>query len=234
MTAPAARCGPLAIVLVSLAAVVGSLWVRDWRTGVVTLGVQLLLAPLAVDDVRTAGRRLVPGLLAAASVGFSSWLLGGQDALTGATAALRILTLVLPGALLAAYLDPSALGDALAQRVHLPGRPVVAAVGALQRLETLDEEWHQIDRARRARGLGPGRSPVARVRHVAALTFGLLVNALRRAARTAVAMDARGFASARLRTWAEPSTWTGADSVLLGVGVLLVAVPVVTSALVRG
>lgn len=62
--------------------------------------------------------------------------------------------------------------------------------------------------ARRVRGLGPGRKPIARGRHVAALTFGLLVATLRSSGRMAVAMDARGFATARHRTWAEPATWS--------------------------
>ena len=141
-------------------------------------------------------------------------------------AGLRILVLVLPGSLLTANLDSSRLGDDLAQRLHLPARPVVAAVAALQRVEELGAVWAQAAWARRVRGLGAGAAPIARVREVAALTFVLLVQTVRRAGRMAVAMDARGFAAARQRTWAEPSRWRRADTVLLLVGLAVAALPV--------
>jgi energy-coupling factor transporter ATP-binding protein EcfA2/energy-coupling factor transporter transmembrane protein EcfT len=222
-----ARCGPLAMLLVSLLAVLGSVFVRDWRVGLVALGVELALAPLAVADLRRSAVRLVPGLLAALSIGWSSWLLGGHRLTTGFTAGLRILVLVVPGALLTAHLDPSRLGDDLAQRLHLPARPVVATVAALQRVEDLSSVWAQASWSRRVRGLGAGRSPVARVREAAALTFALLVQSIRQAAQMAVAMDARGFAGARRRTWAEPSRWLASDTVLVLVGLAMSAVPAV-------
>lgn len=224
---PAARCGPLAILLVSLLAVVGSVFVRDWRVGLVTLAAQLALAPLTVRRVRRSAGRLVPGLVAAVSIGWSSWLLGGHDLATGFTAGLRILVLVVPGALLTVYLDPSRLGDDLGQRLRLPARPVVATVAALQRVEDLGRVWAEAAWARRVRGLGPGRSLVGRLREAAALTFALLVQSIRQAGRMAVAMDARGFAGAKRRTWAEPARWTGADSVLVILGAVTAALPVV-------
>ena len=49
--------------------------------------------------------------------------------------------------------------------------------------------------ARRARGVDAGRNPVARLRLFASTAFALLVGAIRRGTRLAVAMDARGFDS---------------------------------------
>jgi energy-coupling factor transport system ATP-binding protein len=166
------------------------------------------------------------------SVAFSNWLLSpGHDVAAGATAGLRVAFFVLPGVLLAARVDPFALGDHLGQRLHLPARPVVAAVAALQRFESLDTQWHQLRRTRRVRGLDGGRSPVARARQVAALTVGLLVQSLRQAGRMAVAMEARGFsaplAQGRRRTWAEPAPWLGADSLMTALGMAVAAVPAV-------
>jgi energy-coupling factor transport system ATP-binding protein len=224
---PVARCGPLAIGLVSLLALVSSVFVRSWPVGLVTLGVVFLLAPLAVRSPASAVRRALPGSLAALSIGWSTWLLGGHELGLAAAAGLRILVLVLPGSLLTANLDTSRLGDDLAQRLHLPARPVVAAVAALQRVEDLGSVWSQAAWSRRVRGLGAGRSPAARVREVAALTFALLVQTVRRSGRMAVAMDARGFAAAGRRTWAEPSRWQRADTLLLVVGVAVAALPVV-------
>ncbi len=49
--------------------------------------------------------------------------------------------------------------------------------------------------ARRARGVEAGRNPVARLRLFVSTAFTLLVGAIRRGTRLAVAMDARGFDS---------------------------------------
>ena len=68
-----------------------------------------------------------------------------------------------------------------------------------------------------------------------ALTFGILVETLRQAGRMAVAMDARGFSasvtSARPRTWAEPAPWHTSDSLMLALGLVVSAMPVLVSRL---
>lgn len=121
--------------------------------------------------------------------------------------------------LFAAFIDPAALGDQLGQKLRLPARPVLAAVAGVQRLDGLAQDWLALDRARHVRGLGPTRSPISRVRHLASLTFALLVQALRQAEQTSVAMEARGYGllarPGHRRTWAEPARWTGDDTVLV-------------------
>jgi len=230
---PVRRCGPLSLLGASVLPVAGSLAVDTWRVGAVALAVQLLLLPLAVRGWRALLPRLVPVTIAAVSVGWSTWLLGGEaDPVAAAVASvLRIAVLVLPGVVLLAWLDPSETGDHLAQRLHLPARAVVAATAALEQLTALAQAWDELSRARRARGLGPGRGPVSRVRWAASTAFGLLVEGLRRAARVSVAMDARGFADAAGRSWALPARWALADTVLLVVGALVAAVPLVATAL---
>lgn len=191
------------------------------------VGAELLLAPLAVRHVGDAVRRVLPGLVAATSLGASSWWIAGQSPETAVTAGLRILALVLPGSLLAAWVDPSRLGDELAQWLRLPARPVVASVAALQQLDSLGEQWRMLDRVRHARGLGPSRWPWSRARHVASLTFALLVQTLRRAGQLAIAMDARGFATAHQRSWAELPLWGRRDSLLVLIMSGTALVPVV-------
>ena len=241
----AGACGPLSLLAASAVLLAGSLFVRDLRTALLALGVELLLAPAVLGLRRpssgpgrpavssTAGatvRRLAPGVLGVLSVAFSNWLLSpGHDVAAGVTAGLRVAFFVVPGVLLAARVDPFVLGDHLGQRLRLPARPVVAAVAALQRFESLDQQWHQLRRTRRVRGLDVGRSPLARVRQVGALTAGLLVQSLRQASRMAVAMEARGFsaprAEGRRRTWAEPAPWRRADSLMVALGLAVAAVP---------
>ena len=237
----AGRSGPLSVLLASVVLIFGAPFISDLRTALIAVGVQIALAPLALGIGRPPWLRLLPGLFAVLSVGFSNWLLSpGHELSTGALAGLRVAFFVLPGVLLAARIDPSTLGDHLGQRLRLPARPVVAAVAALHRFESLGEQWDQLVRIRRVRALGPGRSPLGRGRYVGALTFGLLIQTLRQAGRMAVAMEARGFsaaatatvgAPARRRTWAEPAPWLLADSLMLALGLAVAGIPLVLSRL---
>ena len=237
----AGRCGPLSVLLASVVLIFGAPFISDLRTALNAVGVQIALAPLVLGIGRPPWFRLLPGLFAVLSVGFSNWLLSpGHELSTGALAGLRVAFFVLPGVLLAARIDPSALGDHLGQRLRLPARPVVAAVAAMHRFESLGQQWDQLVRIRRVRALGPGRSPLARGRHLAALTFGLLIQTLRQAGRMAVAMEARGFSApatatagalARRRTWAEPAPWLLADTVMLALGLAVAGIPLVLSRL---
>ncbi|SDK62509.1 energy-coupling factor transport system ATP-binding protein [Cryobacterium psychrotolerans] len=233
-TGLARRCGPLSLLGSSLLLIVGGLAITDVRVAAACVAVELLLAPLVFGWARPSVR-LIPGLLAVASVGFSNWLLStGQDPLAGVTAGLRVAFFVLPGVLLAGSADPFALGDHLAQRLRLPARPVVAAVAALQRFEGLGRQWDQLRRIRRVRGLDAGRGPSTRSRQAAAMTFALLVQSLRQAGRMAVAMEARGFSAGRSagvrRTWAEPAPWLPADSALLALGLIVAGTPILLQA----
>ena len=229
----AGRSGPLSLLLASIVLVLGAPFISDIRTAVIAFGVQVAMAPVVLGIGRLPWRRLLPVLFAVASVSFSNWLLSpGREVSTGALAGLRVAFFVVPGVLLASRIDPSALGDHLGQRLRLPARPVVAAGAALQRFESLGEQWDQLAGIRRVRGLGPGRSPLSRGRHVAALTFGLLIQTLRQAGRMAVAMEARGFsATVRRRTWAEPAPWRPADSLMLTLGLAVAGIPLVLSRL---
>ncbi|MEO6144143.1 MAG: ATP-binding cassette domain-containing protein [Dermatophilaceae bacterium] len=229
----AGRSGPLSLLLASIVLVMGAPLIDDLRTAMIAFGVQIALAPLVLGIGSLPWRRLLPGLFAVASVSFSNWLLSpGREVSTGALAGLRVAFFVVPGVLLASRIDPSALGDHLGQRLRLPARPVVAAGAALYRFESLGERWDQLAGIRRVRGLGPSRSPLSRGRHVAALTFGLLIQTLRQAGRMAVAMEARGFsATVRRRTWAEPAPWRPTDSLMLALGLAVTGIPLVLSRL---
>lgn len=237
----AAQAGPLALMLGAMLAIPAGIIPGHWRTSLAVLGVQVVLSVIALWAVpgpgpRPRGRlrrvtlRMLPGLLGAVSVGWSTWLLGAQDLTTAVTAGLRVLIIVLPSAVLLPLVDPDRLGDHLAQRLRMPARPVVAVAAALQRVHTFGELWSQITLARRVRGLGvDARHPVALVRHLATVTFAMLVRTLRMAADLAVAMDARGFASAARRTWFAAAPWRTADTLL----VLAALVPIAVALLAR-
>ena len=225
-------CGPLSLLGASFALLFGSFAITSVIHGVAGLAGWIVFLLLIASPKSIRWRRLVPGLLAVLSVGFSTWLLSrGQDPLTGAAAAARVAFFVIPGIYLAGLIDPSTLGDHLAQRLRLPSRPVVAATAALQQFENLADQWRQLQQSRRIRGLDGTRSPRARVREFAALTGALLVHALYKAGRMSVAMDARGFSSARAgnipRTWAERAPWGWADTVLIAGTLVVAAIPAI-------
>lgn len=224
-TSLAARCGPLSLLAVALLPFAGAVAIVSVDVGLASLLGVVLLALLVVRDWRSTWWRVAVVLFAGASVAVSTWLYGGQDPDTAGGAALRILYLVLPSALVTPYLDPVALGDHLAQRLRLPSRFVVVSVAALQRLDQLAHLRDQVARARRARGLGGEGGVVGRARAGAAVLFGVLVSTLRTSGRVSVAMDARGFAAAHRRSWAEPAPWRLPDTALLLLGVLLAVLP---------
>ena len=225
-------CGPLSLLGASFALLFGSFAITSVIHGVAGLTAWTVFFLFIASPQSVRWRRLAPGFLAVLSVGFSTWLLSrGQDPLTGAAAAARVAFFVIPGIYLAGLIDPSKLGDHLAQRLRLPSRPVVAATAALQQFETLADQWRQLQQSRRIRGLDGTRSPRARVQEFAALTGGLLVHALYKAGRMSVAMDARGFSTARSgsipRTWAERAEWRWNDTVLIGGTIVVAAIPTI-------
>ena len=221
----ATRAGPLSLLAASVLPVGGATAIHSSALGLVCVGALAALSPFLVVSWPSTLRRAVFGILAAVSVAVSTWLYGGHDLDTAGGAALRILYLVLPAAMLTPAIDPARLGDHLAQRLHLPARTVAVATAALERLETLGEHWHQIGRARRARGLGADGTLPDRLRVTASMTMALLVSTMRMSGTMALAMDARGFAGAHHRTWAEPAPWRTADTVLMTLGLSLAALP---------
>jgi energy-coupling factor transport system permease protein len=221
----APRYGPLSLLAACLLPVIGATAIHSTRHGLVCVAVLLLVAPLVVRHWRSTLLRIALGVFAAASVMLSTWLYGGRDLDVAVGAAMRILYIIIPGAVLTPLIDPGALGDHLAQRLRLPARAVVASTAALERLETLGQQWQQIGRARRARGVGADGGPLHRARVSASMALALLISTMRMSGSMSLAMDARGFATAHDRSWAEPAPWQGLDTFVLLSGLLLAALP---------
>lgn len=217
--------GPLSLLAASLLPALGAPAIHSTRHGLVCVGVLLLVSLVVVRDWSSTVRRLGLVALAALSLGLSTWLYGGRDLDVAAGATLRVLYLVIPAAVLTPFIDPTRLGDHLAQRLHLPARPVVASTAALQRLEALGWQWQQIARARRARGVGADGGILHRARVTASMALSLMVSTLRMSGSMSLAMDARGFGAAHRRTFAEPAPWQRRDTAILLGGVAVAALP---------
>lgn len=215
----------MSVLAACLIPVAGALAVDSVVTGCTVLGAQVVLLGGLARDLRSTAARLALASVAAASVMVSTWLYGGQNGDEAVAAALRVVTIVMPSALLSPRILPTELGDHLAQRMHLPARVVVAGVAALQRLDSIAESWQQVQLARRARGHGIDGGVRRRLRASAGSAFALLVVSMRSTAQVSTAMDVRGFASADERTWAGAAPWHLGDSVLLVTALALAVVP---------
>lgn len=220
------RANPLALLVVGIVPVLGSVAVRAPETGLTVLGVYLALFVLTTNSLRHLVLTALLAGFAGLTVAWSTWRGGGQDVGEAVTAGLRILVLAWPGAVVAGYVDPTRLGDYLAQNLRLPARPVVAVTAALQQVADIGDRWQQVARSRQARGVGPSGGLIARSRYLASMVAGLLIGTLRGVTGRAVAMDARGFATAQRRTWAEPAPWSRLDVAVAVVGAVVGLLPV--------
>ncbi|MDH4657983.1 energy-coupling factor transporter transmembrane protein EcfT [Corynebacterium pyruviciproducens] len=218
----------------------------DWVSAGTAILIELCAIPVLRAPVGVVLRRSVP-LFFASALGSIPMLLYGQEGgetyfsfLTAHVTDnsiqlafgifLRVLAIGLPVVLVSYGVDPTDLGRALAQVLHLPARFVLGTVAALQMLTALQDDLHAMHRARRSRGLIDQHGFGHRFKNGASLAFGLLVQSLRRASTLSVAMEARGFAYASCRTWAKHEYFRLRDGVLLAVTVALASVPVAVSA----
>jgi len=239
-SAPLARRNPVAKLAAALLFSLPLISTLDPLTPAIALAVELAVVPLFGLRYSTLVRRawplligafglLVTMVLFAAERGGSLLLnLGPFDVTTGVLTAalgliLRLFAVAVPGVLVFATTDPTDLADALVQNAKAPARFALGALAAFRLLPLLGAEWQMLTLARRARGIDAGRNPAVVLRLFVSTAFALLVGALRRGGRLAVAMDARGFDSGVPRTYARRQIFRRADAALVVGSVLLSA-----------
>ena len=232
MTAPLAARNPVAKLVAALVPTLALLTTLDPVTPALFLAVELAVLPLFGISLTTLVKRGWPLLVSAAGVAVAQQLFGTGGWPASIGLALRILAVAVPGIVVFATTDPTDLADALVQNARLPARFAIGALAAFRLVPLLGEEWRLLTLARRARGLDAGRNPLAHLRAFGALTFALLVGAIRRGTRLATAMDARGFAAGVPRTFARQQLIRPADVALMLASVALaVGLPLLTVAL---
>jgi energy-coupling factor transport system permease protein len=232
---PLGRANPLGTLAVAIAWLLVLATTTDPRpplfVAAVAIAAALVLGRVAPADL---ARGLAPLWLAALSVGFFNAVLSPANADPTATVGLALGPLLLTEPALAAGLalglrvvaiaavgvawgrvtDPTHLADALVQQARLPHRFAYGALAALQTIPWLAEDLVALREARRMRGLRASWHPRVLV--------GLLVLAIRRGDRLAIAMDARGF-SAPGRTRYREVRWAAHDTLVALSGIAVVA-----------
>ncbi|MET0297442.1 MAG: energy-coupling factor transporter transmembrane component T [Microbacterium sp.] len=236
---PVAKLGASALITIPLVLTL------DWVSAAVALVLVCLLLPFAGLRWREFWVRTWPVWLAAPLTAVTIALYGetsgqiyvdwfvvrisdGSLALALATL-LRVLAIALPSVVLFITVDPTDLADGLAQVVRLPARFVLGALAGLRMVGLFLDDWRALELARRARGVADR----GRIRRFLGMAFALLVLSIRRGAKLATAMEARGFGAPVARTWARPSRFGAAEWLLMALG-LAIALIAVGAAVVAG
>jgi energy-coupling factor transport system permease protein len=205
----------------------------DVVSGLVAIVLQLCCVPLTGLSFGTVLRRMgllalfapiagVSMLLYAEPEGTVYWSFGFVAISDGSiqlaiAVGLRVIALGLPTILLFGSADPTEVADALAQVAKLPSRFVLGVLAGTRMMGLFLDDWRTMSLARRARGVGD----TGAVRRFFTMAFVLLVFAVRRGTKLAMAMEARGFGSSIPRTWSRPSRLHGQDAVAMAGGVAI-------------
>lgn len=243
--APLARANPVAKLAAALVLMAALLTSIDPLTPSLVLVALLAAVPLAGLSARTLLARVWPILVLAVAIGLVNVLFGerrgdellrigpvviaSETAITGVGLGLRLVGIALAGLLAVAATEPIDLADALVQQLRFSPRFAVGALAAVRLLPALAEERQTIALARRARGLEAGRSPRAAIRLAGGQLFGLLVAAVRKGTRLAMAMEARGFGARPCRSVARPQRMHRSDWALIGIAFAVGAVAILVS-----
>ncbi|TDC73241.1 energy-coupling factor transporter transmembrane protein EcfT [Micromonospora sp. KC606] len=230
--APLARRNPVAKLAAALVFSIILVATLDPVAPAIAIATELALLPLFGIRYRLLARRALPLLAGGAGIVVTLVLFAADrsgrvllDAgpvlvtegvlVTALGLVLRMFAVALPGVIVFATTDPTDLADALIQNAKAPARFAIGALAAFRLVPLLGQEWQMLSMARRARGVDAGRNPVAKLRLFVSTAFALLVGAIRRGTRLAVAMDARGFDAGTPRTVARRQHFGTADWLLL-------------------
>lgn len=241
--APLARANPVAKLAAASILLVALFASLDGVTALVVLGGLVAALPFSGLRVRDLlGRSWLVGLAVVSIVVFNVAFaaeqlgptvvdvgplrVGSQTLVDGLGLGARLLAIVLAGLLATATTQPTDLADALVQQLRVSPRFAVGALSALRLLPILSREWQILAMARRARGVEAGRSPIAAVRMFAGQLLSILVTAIRRGTRLALAMEARGFGARPCRTSAREQRMRGGDWAWVAAALALAALGV--------
>jgi energy-coupling factor transport system permease protein len=233
---PVHRLDPRTKLLAFVALVAVLLRVHGGAALLLAAGVLLaaFLAKLPLGSL-LQGLRALTGVIVITMAYYLFWMgrqLGyAAGASAGAEASLGLVTMLLAAVVLTHSTEPVRLADGLArlfrflEPLRVPVREIALVLTlAMRFLPTVLEEAQRLVLAQRARGARFTGGPLTQSRRFLPLAVPLFAGCLHRADTLALAMEARGFSSARRRTQFEPLVLRTADvGTLLGVALVLTA-----------
>ncbi|TQJ30180.1 energy-coupling factor transporter transmembrane protein EcfT [Microbacterium sp. SLBN-146] len=240
-TGAVARINPVAKLGASALIAIPLVFTLDWVSAAVALLLECLLLPFAGLRWREFWVRTWPVWLAAPLTALTIALYGqssgtvyvewfvvriSEGSLELAVATLlRVLAIALPSVVLFVTVDPTDLADGLGQILRLPARFVLGALAGLRMIGLFLDDWRALELARRARGVADR----GRLRRFLGMAFALLVLSIRRGAKLATAMEARGFGAPVARTWARESRFGAREWALIAIGAGIAGLAVAAS-----
>jgi energy-coupling factor transport system permease protein len=245
--APLAAANPLAKLAAAFVVLVVLLVSVDAVTAAVILAALIALIPASGVNPRSLAARAWPIPVMAVSIAVLNTIfapsqegapliavgplrVGVDTAMSGLALGLRLLAIGAAGLLATVTTQPIDLADALVQQARVSPRFAVGALAGFRLLPALARDRQTAALARRARGVDAGRTPVSATRYAGGLLFALLVAAVRRAGRLALAMDARGFGAQPCRTVVRVQRMRPADWAWVAGAVALCAAAIAISA----
>lgn len=233
-SAPLARAHPLPKLAAAVVLMLALFVTVDVVTASIVVAALLCAFPLTGLPLGPFARRLAPlgGAAVAIAVLNTLFAADARGIAAGVAAAVRLVGISLAGVMTLATIDPTDLADALVQHLRASPRFVVGALAAWRLAPLFGREWQILGLARRARGVEAERGLVDRLASFPGRSFALLVGAIRRATRLALAMDARGFGRRPCRTLARPRHIGRADWAVLVVAVAVAALATAISLLI--
>jgi energy-coupling factor transport system permease protein len=188
------------------AALLAGLWLAAFAVGRIPLrrmlraSAVLLLVPLPLVFF-TALYADVDSASAHVLARFGPWVMTEEGLRMGAGLGLRVAAFLAGSLLYVSTTDPTDFALSLIQNLGLPYRFGYGLLVSYRFLPSLREEYETIRMAHRVRGVGRRAGLRGRWEEVSRMAVPLLAAAIRRSERTALAMDARGFASGPDRTF---------------------------------
>jgi energy-coupling factor transport system permease protein len=145
-----------------------------------------------------------------------------EGLMTGISLGLRMVGFAAVSLLFMLTTNPTQFIYSLMQQCKLPSSFAYGMLAAYRFLPLIREEWAILIKAHRVRGYGQAKGIREKMRKTARFAIPLLAGAIRKAERTALAMESKGFVGSNKRTYfyvhqVKPMDWVIFAIVVAGV-----------------
>ncbi|MDZ5710809.1 energy-coupling factor transporter transmembrane component T family protein [Jeotgalibacillus haloalkalitolerans] len=195
---------------------------NPWTPLVFFSGVVLIQLLFAKVSWKAWSLMMLPFLLGAVGYFWTTLVFGNEDSTLGTALSLsfRVLAFSSLSLLFVFTTKPVDFILSLMQQLKLSPKIAYSILVGYQFLPVLKDEFFQIRQAQKLRGVEVPKSPVKRVLAMRHVLIPMLAGAVRKAERTAFAMEARGFTGEGKRDFYRKITVSRADAA--GIGLFLV------------
>ncbi|KIL43631.1 cobalt transporter [Jeotgalibacillus alimentarius] len=182
-------------VMITVSMIAMAFFFNPWTPLVFFMGVVLIQLLFATVSWKTWSLMMLPFLLGAVGYFWTTLVFGNEDSTLGTALSLsfRVLAFSSLSLLFVFTTKPVEFILSLMQQLKLSPKIAYSILVGYQFLPVLKDEFFQIRQAQQLRGVEVPKSPVKRVTAMRHLLIPMLAGAVRKAERTAFAMEARGF-----------------------------------------